>query len=646
MSSEKGRRAVKLSHGISEGSNLKDKATAQAIQFPMPQTASGIIIAVDFGTTFSGVAWHNTASQKSRPISGWPQVSSSHKVPTVLHYDLNGKCHWGFDVPAKTSQRLEWFKLLLNEEPFTTKEELLDKLECHGLNGYPACNLDLAHLKTTVNGIPEGKRPVDLVTDYLSQIYQHTIKTLAEAYPVLKDEIDGSGRMTVKWNLTVPAIWKHEARELTKRAAISAGMKDVDLISEPEAAAINGLETLQEVPGSVKVGDVYLIVDCGGGTVDLISYKITAIEPSLKMKECTVGTGGICGSTLIDRTFEGMIRRKLGTELFGKMTDEDLQEMREDFTNNVKIKFNPLAFDEEHSDDSDGEHTLPCKLPGIPDNPEKHIKRGRITLSVTELHDVFAPTFATIKRLVQKQVDKAEAICKHAITGIILVGGFGSSLYLTRWLEQNIRSVSRNTITIIRPENQALAIVLGALSHGVRMRNLCDNSGSTPCEGSLIQSRKARYNYGISISEPFFYEHHPIEKMAIDMVTGMCICKGRMLWMIRKGEDMTEGIPISIKIQRRAPIADDPTAVPELLIFRDKIYYNDSENPPNNVESPSVHHLLTYETNLNGHEACLNFKRHPGPNGIEYWTIPAEISMSYTSASLKFECLVGGKVLL
>ena len=102
--------------------------------------------------------------------------------------------------------------------------------------------------------------------------------------------------------------------------------------------------------------------------------------------------------------------------LFGKMTNEDLQEMREDFTNKVKPNFNPLAFDEEYSDDYDDEHAFPCKLPGIPDNLEKHIKRGKITLGVTELQDVFAPTFATITKLVQKQVDKAEAISRHAIT--------------------------------------------------------------------------------------------------------------------------------------------------------------------------------------------------------------------------------------
>ena len=100
---------------------------------------------------------------------------------------------------------------------------------------------------------------------------------------------------------------------------------------------------------------------------------------------------------------------------------------------------------------------------------------------------------------------------------------------------------SRFALLTISP--RALAIVLGALSHRVRMRNLCDNSGSTPCEGSLIQSRKARYNYGISISEPFVSGYHPNEKMATDMVTGMRICTGRMVWIIRKARLNKHPVP-------------------------------------------------------------------------------------------------------
>ena len=53
---------------------------------------------------------------------------------------------------------------------------------------------------------------------------------------------------------------------MTKKAAIAAGMKDVELISEPEAAAVYALDTLKEIPGSVEVCycdfDIEVIHEC------------------------------------------------------------------------------------------------------------------------------------------------------------------------------------------------------------------------------------------------------------------------------------------------------------------------------------------------------------------------------------------------
>jgi hypothetical protein len=38
------------------------------------------------------------------------------------------------------------------------------------------------------------------------------------------------------------------------------------------------------------VGDAFVICDAGGGTVDLISYEVTALDP-LELKELIPGTG-------------------------------------------------------------------------------------------------------------------------------------------------------------------------------------------------------------------------------------------------------------------------------------------------------------------------------------------------------------------
>lgn len=65
---------------------------------------------------------------------------------------------------------------------------------------------------------------------------------------------------------------------------------------------------------SSKVDDVFVVVDCGGGTVDLISYQIMALHPNLEIKECAVGTGGMCGSTYINNNFENFVRSRIMPE--------------------------------------------------------------------------------------------------------------------------------------------------------------------------------------------------------------------------------------------------------------------------------------------------------------------------------------------
>ena len=40
----------------------------------------------------------------------------------------------------------------------------------------------------------------------------------------------------------------------------------------------------------LKIGDAFVLCDTGGGTVDLISYEITKIEP-FELRELVKGTG-------------------------------------------------------------------------------------------------------------------------------------------------------------------------------------------------------------------------------------------------------------------------------------------------------------------------------------------------------------------
>ena len=84
------------------------------------------------------------------------------------------------------------------------------------------------------------------------------------------------------------------------------------IISEPEAAAMYALDAMD--PDNIKVGDTFVLCDAGGGTVDLISYTVSALKPILRVAEASPGSGHLCGSSFLNRIFEKFITEKLGLE--------------------------------------------------------------------------------------------------------------------------------------------------------------------------------------------------------------------------------------------------------------------------------------------------------------------------------------------
>jgi len=76
--------------------------------------------------------------------------------------------------------------------------------------------------------------------------------------------------------LAVPASFDAAARELTVRAAREAGLATVHLVEEPQAAFYAWLaSTHGQWRHEVRVGDVVLVCDVGGGTTDLTLVAVS-----------------------------------------------------------------------------------------------------------------------------------------------------------------------------------------------------------------------------------------------------------------------------------------------------------------------------------------------------------------------------------
>lgn len=82
-----------------------------------------------------------------------------------------------------------------------------------------------------------------------------------------------------------------------------------------------------------------MICDAGGGTVDLISYTITHLRPILEVEEAAPGSGGMCGSTFLNRAFAAFLKKKLALE--DDWDEEILSEASERFDSVVRFAFLP-----------------------------------------------------------------------------------------------------------------------------------------------------------------------------------------------------------------------------------------------------------------------------------------------------------------
>ncbi|KAF8448441.1 hypothetical protein BGX38DRAFT_1142745 [Terfezia claveryi] len=603
-----------------------------------------IIIGVDFGTTFSGVAWCYTGDPKTiRKVKAWPGNDNMVKVPSVIQYGSkdSSRYKWGFEVALEAPNSLQWFKLLLNEQSAGTAVSRPVPPMPQRLSETHRGDADqLARLLKTIASLPADKTPLAVVTDYLKGIYQHARDALEKAYPTSFSSSIGKD-IALEFCLTVPAIWNDTAKDLTLQAARAAGMSEshvkIKTVSEPEAAAIHCLKTFHETEDCLKVGDVYVIADCGGGTVDLISYEIKTIEPRLQVDECVAGTGGLCGSTALNRRFEALVKERLGTTEWEKMgTVARFNTMRH-FDTFLKPEFCPSETPDLDDDEFDVE-SFYCPVPGVPNDPGKGIHRGQLVLTTEEMTGIFEPTFVEITSLVQQQITAAETKTGAPITGVLLVGGFGSSPYLFKYLSTKLKRSDGIPVKVLQPPDAWISIALGAVQYGLSMRQV--REGILPSGSGIVGSRIARFSYGVSAGEPFIPGLHPSNKMYYSPLTGGFWCRGRMQWFVKKNERILDGKDIEVELVKHCPTGVEP----DQLVFPQEILSCDLEEPPRDAESTDVRHLLIFTADLGGVSRRKHFIRKKAAHEQSaYFAIPLSMLMRYESGCLGFSMAVGGK---
>ena len=146
-----------------------------------------------------------------------------------------------------------------------------------------------------------------------------------EVLGYIKTLVGSVDERQIGWVLTVPAIWDDEARGFMRRVAFDAGLIDVLdssrllLVLEPEGAAMS---TLQTAPAAIKTrfkeGEGVLIIDAGGGTMDITVSEFVGTQP-IRLSEVLPASGGPWGGTAADQRFLDFLYELLGPAVAAKV---------------------------------------------------------------------------------------------------------------------------------------------------------------------------------------------------------------------------------------------------------------------------------------------------------------------------------------
>ncbi|KAF1844825.1 actin-like ATPase domain-containing protein [Cucurbitaria berberidis CBS 394.84] len=493
-----------------------------------------------------------------------------------------------------------WTKLLLDENARATEfdDPSLKRSEGEGM------------LK-----LPPGKSATEVVTDFLREIYDWI-----ESYLARRISAEILDMTPMEFWFTVPAIWSDQAKSATLAAAKAAGFASGDedriyLIPEPEAAGIATLKGFSEgnSVARAQAGDGILICDCGGGTVDITSYKVTQMSPQLKFEEIVEGIGGKCGSTYIDREFHQWMSRTFGQRF------EILKFEKTGPGSRFMKDFESHKRDFGYSSNLDQIYEINLVIPGAQDSASYDTDESIVKLNGHAMLSFFEPVVTKIIALLSHQIERASQTGgRSTINRVVLVGGFGDSPYLNsrvrEWCQQK-------GLVLTCPEHPQAAIARGAALRGL--------------DSVAPIRRRSRRHYGLVSTDAFREGIDPESSSEIDMWTGDKRCTARMYWAIAKGQVIDE--ETKIVLRRRRTYTEGQS-----LDQNSKLFACSSDVAPEYKWDPAIEQVAELKHAV--HPSQLGTFDTKVVRGVKHWDLryDREISMGSKEGTLNFKVFHDG----
>ncbi|XP_061183230.1 heat shock 70 kDa protein 12B-like [Saccostrea echinata] len=482
-----------------------------------------VVAAIDFGTTFSGYAFAMRDDlDKDPPKTFAPHWNApdggliSFKTPTTVLLDNDGNfVEFGFDAETRYAELAEEEE---HQEYFyfrRFKMLLYDKVRKNKLT-----------IDTKVPDIRGRELPaVKVFSHAIRFLKDHLIDSLKNRGSIVKKE-------DIAWVLTVPAIWDDPAKFFMRKAAQEAGIPGHQLMIalEPEAASIYCKHLpVEKFEGTNHIsvfqpGSKYLVLDAGGGTVDITVHEV---KSNGNLKELDRASGGDWGGTSVDLAFknalmeivtEGMMEgycHKYTADYIAMFRDFEIKKRKRTSGNdsNPKITLKiPATFIEECSETLGSDLTTLTNRTRYKDH--LHWGSDKVRIDLPTFDSFFQPACEGIKKHLKELFQSPKV---RGIKKILMVGGFSESYIL----QESVRKAFPDCQVIV-PQEAGLAVLRGAVLFGDKPK--------------AIESRIAKFTYGIDMSTKFDAAKHMTSKKII--VEGEEYCEDIFDRHVKRGDEL------------------------------------------------------------------------------------------------------------
>ncbi|CAJ0749917.1 24800_t:CDS:2, partial [Entrophospora sp. SA101] len=242
----------------------------------------------------------------------------------------------------------------------------------------------------------------------------------------------------VRLVFTVSAESTEDTKAIMRKCIYNAGLiksigtLNLQFITEPEAAAIHCINMLKDL--ELVTGAKYLVVDCGGGTVDLTIRKLL---PDGQIGEVTEHSGGFFGGTYVDDEFLKFLESRVGKSAMNMLKEKYYGQVNylihKYFCPDIKIpftgeksQFKTIELDIEKKCPALKQYVTGSERDQLSDEDE-----WVIDLDFDTVKSFFDPVINKILKLIEIQLSK----CSDC-SMMFLVGEFSESKYLQSRIKQ------------------------------------------------------------------------------------------------------------------------------------------------------------------------------------------------------------------